>query len=57
MKSYLARFESFLHEQGLRLTSQRAAIFKAIYGTHRHLTADELFESIRDSRRAGDPKI
>lgn len=47
MKSFLERFETFLHGKGLRLTAQRAEVLRCIYRTHRHVTAEELFEMLR----------
>ncbi len=54
MKSFLSRFEMFLHGKGLRLTAQRAEVLRCIYRTHRHVTAEELFEMLR---RKGDRSI
>jgi Fur family ferric uptake transcriptional regulator len=51
------RFERFLHTRGLRLTRQRAAILRAIYATHKHLTADQLYELLRDGKDTGKLRI
>ena len=47
MRGIADRFERFLRSRNLRLTKQRAAIVAAIYATHRHVTADELFEMLQ----------
>ncbi len=49
MERIAARFETFLHGRGLRLTKQRAAILRAMYATHRHVTADQLYELLHRS--------
>lgn len=54
MKSFLDRFESFLHGKNLRLTAQRAEVLRCIYRTHRHVTAEELYEMLR---KKGDRSI
>jgi Fur family ferric uptake transcriptional regulator len=46
LKQIDERFERFLRNRGLRLTRQRAAILRTMYGTHRHITADQLFEML-----------
>jgi len=46
MKTIEALFEKFLRARDLRLTRQRQAILHAIYGTHRHVSADELYDLI-----------
>ncbi len=53
MKDVAKHFELFLRQRSLRLTRQREAILKAIYGTHRHVTAEELYELLQ---KAGDAK-
>jgi len=57
VKSFLERFESFLHGKGLRLTNQRAEILRAIYRTHRHVTAEQLYEMIRDDAKTKELRI
>lgn len=42
-------FEGFLRQKDLRFTRQRAEIVRAMYRTHRHVTADELYEMLRES--------
>ena len=49
MKAISSRFERFLRTRQLRLTRQRAEILRAIYGTHRHVTADQLYELLQKS--------
>ena len=49
MESIAARFERFLRTRGLRLTRQRAEILRAMYATHRHVTADQLYELLHRS--------
>ena len=53
MKDAAARFEVFLRKRGLRLTKQRAEILDAIFATHKHVTADDLYELLRQ-RPAAD---
>lgn len=38
----IARFQDFLQQQGLKLTSERAALVREIFATHYHFEADEL---------------
>lgn len=47
MKDAAPRFEAFLRKRGLRLTRQRAEILDAIFATHKHVTADDLYELLR----------
>lgn len=49
MRDIADRFEEFLRKQGLRLTRQRAEILKSIYGTHKHVSADDLYDRLRKS--------
>jgi Fur family ferric uptake transcriptional regulator len=57
VKQIAERFERFLRTRDLRLTRQRAAILRAIYATHRHLTADQLYELLRDAKETGKLRI
>ncbi len=41
------RFEDFLRSRGLRLTSQRLAVFEEVFRYHGHLDADEIAERVR----------
>ena len=47
MRDISRRFESFLRGKTLRLTRQRAEILRAIYATHKHVSADDLYELLR----------
>src|SRR4029079_18999190 len=38
----LDRFQNFLQQQGLKLTSERSALVREIFSTHYHFEADEL---------------
>lgn len=38
----IGRFQHFLQQQGLKLTSERAALVSEIFSTHYHFEADEL---------------
>ena len=42
------RFEEFLSERGLKLTPQRDRIFKAVFATHEHFSADQLYSWLSD---------
>lgn len=42
-----AKFQSYLAEKGLRVTSQRLAIFDAAFAQKEHFTAEELLEHAR----------
>ena len=57
MKNVANLFEDFLRGRDLRLTKQRAEILKAIYATHRHVTADELYEMLRENDSTRKLKI
>jgi Fur family ferric uptake transcriptional regulator len=57
LKRIADRLESFLRTRGLRLTRQRMAILEAIYATHKHLTADQLFELLQKSERTARLRI
>ncbi|RKY19902.1 MAG: transcriptional repressor [Planctomycetota bacterium] len=46
---FAAQFEGFLREQGLRLTKQRAQILRSIYGTHRHVSAEQLYDLVKQA--------
>lgn len=47
MKNVSQLFETYLRGRDLRLTKQRAEILRAIYATHKHVTAEELYEMLR----------
>jgi Fur family transcriptional regulator, ferric uptake regulator len=57
MKLIAERFEKFLRTKGLRYTRQRAAILKAIYGTHRHVSADQLYALLHKGGQAAELDI
>jgi Fur family transcriptional regulator, ferric uptake regulator len=44
----LARFQEFLEQQGLKLTSERSALVREIFATHYHFEADELLGKMKD---------
>lgn len=57
MKAIAQRFERFLRNRDLRLTKQRAEILRAIYATHKHVTADQLYDMMQTSGKARGLKI
>jgi Fur family ferric uptake transcriptional regulator len=57
LKRITERLEAFLRTRGLRLTRQRMAILDAIYATHKHLTADQLYELLARGERTARLKI
>jgi Fur family ferric uptake transcriptional regulator len=44
-------FANYLHTNGLRMTGQRRAIFRAFYQANRHLTAEEIYNLTRSVYR------
>jgi len=36
-----------LRQRGMRVTPQRIAVLEAIWDTHRHLSAEEVYEEVR----------
>ena len=44
------KFVEYLSRNGLRMTEQRRAIFEAFYQSDRHLSAEEIYDLVRDSR-------
>jgi Fur family transcriptional regulator, ferric uptake regulator len=42
------RFSGFLQQQGLKLTSERAALVREIFATHYHFEADELLFKMKE---------
>ena len=44
----LARFQDFLQQQGLKLTSERTALVREIFSTHYHFEADELLFKMKE---------
>jgi len=57
LKGISERFERFLRTRSLRLTKQRAEILRVIYGTHKHVTADQLFDLLQAGGQVRDLKI
>ena len=57
MKGITDRLEAFLRTRGLRLTRQRLAILDAIYATHKHVTADQLYEMLQRHERTARLRI
>jgi len=44
----IARFQDFLQQQGLKLTSERTALLREIFSTHYHFEADELLFKMKE---------
>src|SRR5438105_15107743 len=44
------RFATFLQEQGLKLTTERASLVREIFSTHYHFEADELLFKMKDKK-------
>lgn len=44
----ITRFQNFLQEQGLKLTSERVALVREIFSTHYHFEADELLFKMKE---------
>ena len=44
------RFATFLQEQGLKPTAERAALVREIFSTHYHFEADELLFKMKDKK-------
>ena len=57
MKGITDRLEAFLRTRGLRLTRQRLAILDAIYATHKHVTADQLYDMLQRNERTARLRI
>ena len=57
MKGVDKLFEKFLRSRDLRLTKQRKAILDAIYDTHKHVSADELYDLIHKDGANADLRI
>lgn len=57
MRNIARHFEQFLASRDLRLTRQRAEILRAIFATHKHVTADELYDMLRRSKGTAGLKI
>jgi len=46
------RFEGYLREKELKLTSQRRRVFERAFATHDHFTAETLYEWLREEEGA-----
>jgi Fur family ferric uptake transcriptional regulator len=46
----IGRFQGFLQHQRLKLTNERRALVREIFGAHYHFEADELLEHMREKR-------
>jgi len=44
----VGRFQTFLSNQGLKLTNERAALVREIFATHYHFEADELLFKMKE---------
>jgi Fur family transcriptional regulator, ferric uptake regulator len=44
----VTRFQDFLQQQGLKLTSERTALVREIFSTHYHFEADELLFKMKE---------
>jgi Fur family ferric uptake transcriptional regulator len=44
----VTRFQEYLQQQGLKLTSERIALVREIFSTHYHFEADELLAKMKD---------
>jgi Fur family ferric uptake transcriptional regulator len=45
----VTRFQEFLQQQGLKLTSERTALVREIFSTHYHFEADELLFKMKET--------
>lgn len=48
LKAKLTGFEDRCHENGLKVTPQRVAVYKALIGTNSHPTAEEVCQMVRE---------
>jgi Fur family transcriptional regulator, ferric uptake regulator len=44
----ITRFQDYLQQQGLKLTSERTALLREIFSTHYHFEADELLFTMKE---------
>jgi Fur family transcriptional regulator, ferric uptake regulator len=44
----ITRFQDFLQQQGLKLTTERTALLREIFSTHYHFEADELLFKMKE---------
>lgn len=49
MTKYLDRLKNILHNEGLRFTNQREAVWEEILSTDEHRDADEIYMAIRQN--------
>lgn len=52
MKKVAQLFEAFLRKKDLRFTRQRQEILRVMYGTHAHVSADDLYELLQKDERS-----
>jgi len=45
---HVAKFQDFLQQQGLKLTSERTSLIREIFSTHYHFEADELLFKMKE---------
>lgn len=57
MRDVIRLFEKFLETRSLRLTRQRGEILRAMYATHKHISADDLYDLLRKHDQQGKLKI
>lgn len=57
MKNVSALFEDFLRSHDLRLTRQRLEILRVIYRTHKHVSAEDLYEMLKADGSASALRI
>jgi Fur family ferric uptake transcriptional regulator len=57
VRDVIVLFEKFLETRGLRLTRQRGEILRAMYATHKHISADDLYDLLRKHDKHGKLKI
>jgi Fur family ferric uptake transcriptional regulator len=57
VKNIAVLFEEFLRSRDLRLTRQRLEILKAIYRTHKHVSAEDLYELLKEDGSASALRI
>jgi Fur family ferric uptake transcriptional regulator len=57
VKNVSALFEDFLRSHDLRLTRQRLEILRVIYRTHKHVSAEDLYEMLKADGSASALRI
>ena len=48
VEKHTRKFQEFLQQQGLKLTSERTALLREIFSTHYHFEADELLFKMKE---------